>query len=392
MNQGLPAADADLVILGGGCAGLSLAVALIAQAPQLSFAVVEPRVRYGDDRTWCGWRTEPHLFSDCVAAQSETWRIITPAEVQCFTSRAYPYEVIRSISVYQKALRLIQASSSAVLRSGVEAAEMAETSEGVRVQLSDGTVLRSPWVIDTRPQGRVLAPPWLWQNFVGYVIRDGKSADAAGEIPTLMDFQAARGCPVQFVYQIPLGDGSCLFECTRFSAVGGEADLLEAELLQWLHQRIGRDWTVQRKETGSLPMAPPLPTPYRRVIPAGTRGGSMRISTGYAFHRIQRWAHTCARSLQTSGIPVPPERIRRLDLMDELFLRVLRDPGTSAATLFGNLFRECPTDSLIRFLSGIPRGSDLWQVMRGLPWGRFLRTIPALAGSRRSPIERPTPC
>lgn len=107
----------------------------------------------------------------------------------------------------------------------------------------------------------------------------------------------------------------------------------------------------------------------------------MRISTGFAFHRIQRWAQTCARSLDTYGIPSPPVRIRRLDLMDELFLRVLRDPSTTAATLFGNLFRDCPTDSLIRFLSGIPRGFDLWQVMRGLPWGRFVRTIPAVVGS-----------
>jgi hypothetical protein len=81
------------------------------------------------------------------------------------------------------------------------------------------------------------------------------------------------------------------------------------------------------------------------------------------------------------GSPVPPESNRLLDAMDELFLRVLQQPSTSAADIFTDLFGSCPTDRLIRFLSGVPQASDYWPVASGLPWGKFLQEIPALAGA-----------
>ena len=113
----------------------------------------------------------------------------------------------------------------------------------------------------------------------------------------------------------------------------------------------------------------------------------MRISTGYAFHRIQRWADACAASVMQDGVPVAPQGSYLLDAMDELFLRVLQNPSVSAGDLFGELFASCPTDRLIRFLSGVPNASDLWPVARGLPWGRFIREAPKLAGSMLSGPE-----
>lgn len=115
----------------------------------------------------------------------------------------------------------------------------------------------------------------------------------------------------------------------------------------------------------------------------------MRISTGYAFHRIQRWADFCAQSFLHGGVPLTPARNRLLDTMDELFLRVLQEPSTSAADIFGVLFESCPTDSLVRFLSGVPRASDLWAVARCLPWGKFVRQTPKLAARWPGITERP---
>jgi lycopene beta-cyclase len=234
---------------------------------------------------------------------------------------------------------------------------------------------------------RELSKPWLWQNFVGYVVSSTGASPISDDIPTLMEFQPSGGAVAQFMYAIPFGDGSALFECTRFSQVHGEAQVLEDELRRWLQQRFGDRWIVQRREAGSLPMAPPWPGSGSRVIHAGTRGGSMRISTGYAFHRIQRWADACAASVMRSGAPVPPQGSHLLDAMDELFLRVLQDPTVSAGDLFGDLFASCPTDRLIRFLSGVPDVSDLWPVVRGLPWAKFIREVPKLVSARFGSTE-----
>ncbi len=387
MTPNSPWRDADLIILGGGCAGLSLAARIADQQLGITMLVVEPRILYDEDRTWCGWRIEPHFFSDCVVSHWKTWRIVTPSASLELGCDAYPYELIRSSLVYEKAMRLIAASKRTKVLAGAEAVRVVEHADSVTVDLADGRSLRSSWVVDTRPVSRELGRPWLWQNFVGYVVSATAASSIAECIPTLMDFQPSGGAVAQFMYTIPFEDGSVLFECTRFSSTHGESQLLEEELRRWLRARFGERWIVRRREAGSLPMAPPRHPAHTRIIHAGTRGGSMRISTGYAFHRIQRWADRCAASVIKSGVPVPPRKNYLLDTMDELFLRVMQDPSVSAAGLFGDLFASCPTDRLIRFLSGVPRVSDLWPVARGLPWGRFIRQTPELVGARLARME-----
>ncbi len=388
MKQSQKPKQKQLIILGGGCAGLSLAARLVLQRPDIALAVIEPRTHYEEDRTWCGWNLSPHFFSDCVVSQWNQWRIITPSGPQLLSSAAYPYEMVRASLVYEKARMLLDKSPSSDLLLGAEAESVDESEDHVKVHLADGRILCSPWVIDTRPQARTLTQPWLWQNFVGYVIeRDGHDQQVDGT-PTLMEFQPAGQSVAQFMYTIPFGERTLLCECTRFSRVHGELAALEVELARWLKERFGDHWKLLRRESGSLPMAPPLSAVERRVINAGTRGGSMRISTGYAFHRIQRWADACAESFLRDGIPLPPQKNRLMDTMDELFLRVLQEPSTSAAELFGVLFESCPTDRLVRFLSGVPRTSDLWPVARCLPWTKFLRQVPNLGTDTPSAIER----
>jgi lycopene beta-cyclase len=203
-----------------------------------------------------------------------------------------------------------------------------------------------------------------------------------------MEFQPANESVAQFMYTIPFGENQFLFEYTRFSKVRGEEQMLEAALLQWLRKHLSSRWQLKRREAGSLPMAPPVAAEQRRVIQAGTRGGNMRISTGYAFHRIQRWADACADSIVRDGKPIPPASNRMLDAMDEMFLRVLQQPSTSAADIFTDLFASCPTERLIRFLSGVPLASDYWPVASGLPWWKFLRETPALASGWLQGAER----
>jgi lycopene beta-cyclase len=382
------ARNRELIILGGGCAGLSLAARLVQQNPEIALTVVEPRSHYEEDRTWCGWRIAPHFFSDCVVGQWDQWRITSSQRSLLLQSNHYPYEMIRASMVYDKACALIGSSPAAELLLAASAHAVTETVDKVQVTLADGRIIRSPWVIDTRPRMRTLKEPWLWQNFVGYVVECEDHAEVTDDIPILMDFRPAGESVAQFMYTIPFGNNQFLFECTRFSKVQGEGQALEAALLRWLHEYLGSRWQVKRREEGSLPMAPPIATEQQRVIQAGTRGGNMRISTGYAFHRIQRWADACADSLLRGGRPIPPASNRVLDAMDEMFLRVLQQPSTSAADIFTDLFASCPTDRLIRFLSGVPQPSDYWPVASGLPWGKFLQEAPALASAWFQGAER----
>ena len=62
----------DYVILGGGCAGLSLAYELDInnKIKNKKLAIVEIRDEYKRDKTWSFWKVNNHNFDDCII---KTW-------------------------------------------------------------------------------------------------------------------------------------------------------------------------------------------------------------------------------------------------------------------------------------------------------------------------------
>ena len=60
--------DFDYIILGGGCAGLSLAYELDInnKFKNKKLAIVELREEYRRDKTWSFWKVTDHNFEDCV--------------------------------------------------------------------------------------------------------------------------------------------------------------------------------------------------------------------------------------------------------------------------------------------------------------------------------------
>jgi lycopene beta-cyclase len=374
----------DLVILGAGCAGLSLAARLAAANSSLHVTLVEARDRYTEDRTWCGWRLQPHFFEDCKVAEWNHWQLSRAGQILKRGSEAYPYEMLSAIRVYDKALQSIAKSNSTTLMLGVEATKLREGANDVEIEFSNGERVKARWVVDTRPRLTPIKHPWLWQSFVGIVAQmDGPEAEFERSLPRLMDFQSDTPGLIDFMYILPISRRSYLFEYTRFSARKATSFELESRLKAWLAEHAGSSWQELRRESGDLPMAKVEPPGSRRIFHAGTRGGSMRIATGYAFHNIQRWADECAVRLLEHGQPIGPHKNRFLDWMDELFLRVLQRPDVVPEQVMWSLFAESDPDALVRFLSGQPRLADYWPVVRGLPWSKFVGT----AAGNLSPLK-----
>ena len=60
--------DFDIVIIGGGCSGLSLAYQLEIKSKlqNKSLAIIDHRDKYYRDKTWSFWKVNEHDFKDCV--------------------------------------------------------------------------------------------------------------------------------------------------------------------------------------------------------------------------------------------------------------------------------------------------------------------------------------
>jgi lycopene beta-cyclase len=110
-----------------------------------------------------------------------------------------------------------------------------------------------------------------------------------------------------------------------------------------------------------------------RIHNIGMLGGETRPSTGYTFVRIQRHCRALAAAIVSGG--EPPERIhlRRLDLLDSLFLRFLRERPGECPEVYRRMFAGVPPDALVRFLTERSTPLDEARIIRALPKSPFLK-------------------
>ena len=372
--------EIDLMILGGGCAGLSLAMRLAklgARCPQT--LIVESRERYVNDRTWCFWGTPSAQLTSLVRHRWSRVRVSAEGrqrEVDCTSS---PYEMIPASVFYEAALREVAANPRIQLVTGTAVSDQ-PVRTGNRWAISTPFGTHSPrWVVDTRP---VRSPrrgdAVLWQSFYGREILCETDRFDAG-CATLMDFLPTKDGRIVFVYMLPVTARQALIEVTAFAPdpLGPEllGELLDGVLTKSL--AISNSETV-RVESGSLPMglSKIAEQTHRNWCRAGLAGGGARPASGFAFQRIQRWADQCAEQLARGHGPCSqPADPWRLRAMDDLFLRVLRAHPEAGPGLFMKLFAMPDSGPMIRFLNDCPRWSDCWRIILALPPGLFLREL-----------------
>ncbi|WP_457807858.1 lycopene cyclase family protein [Kushneria sp. EE4] len=362
----------DLVILGGGCAGLSLAYRLAQHDQPPRTLIIDPRGEYTNDRTWCGWPVTAHPFQDDVCARWHALTLHTDQASTTVESHRYPYEMLEAERFYTRTLAAINAHPDITRHQG-RVIEVEDRDDGVSIILESGETVQARFGVDTRPHPKPLTSPWLWQDFAGINVR----ADNMPQSAELMDFRVGTDprAGIDFLYVLPYAPDQALFEWTRFGCPPTDPATLERTLEDHLEVRFGAGcWQALRRETGTLPMAPPTRTAGRSMVVAGAYGGSMRAATGYAFHAIQRWADDCADALTRGQPPVSARPGRVLAHLDRIFMSTLERHPERAPGFYQLLFEKAPTDCLIRFLSGVPSARDTLSVMNALPWGPLIKS------------------
>jgi lycopene beta-cyclase len=393
--------EVDLVVAGGGCAGLSLARELAraeargAEVPRT--VVLEPRRHYDNDRTWCSW-VPARAAADPLAFRSwSSWSFSDGRTRHVHRSEGWRYQCVPAGAFYRDAVDAIRDSRRVDLELGVRVNAVRERLDGLLVSAGDRE-WRTPHLVDTRPPPTPrLEQSTLLQAFAGAEIRCEVALREA-ELVGLMEEMTADEHGFCFDYVLPLAPGHLLVEATRFCAGPVAREQLERDLRAAL-QRVAppQGYVVVRREEGLIPMglpAPDAPANPRWVL-AGTGGGAVRAASGYAYQRIQSWARRCAASLLSEGRPAGQTPTRpALAWMDEMFLAVLRDEPARAPELFMSLARRLSPDAFARFMTDRGTWRDKLRVIRALPPAPFLRQlVPRAArapgGARVPGTERP---
>jgi lycopene beta-cyclase len=371
----------DLVILGGGCAGLSLARNLC-NDPNWSktTVIIESREYYTNDRSWCFWESSDEILRENLApliqSRWQSWRYSNEKFSQVHSSNGRNYCYIGANHFYQKAIEAINSNSFIELWQGKSVISVNPHRDGFSIILNDKSTLLAKKIIDTRPP--VLTESWqakLWQIFYGIEIQTKEPAFEVNVVG-LMDELSVKANATQFQYILPFSENHALIETTVFTPVLHTPNLLLPQLENSLRKRFGAEgYTVIRSEKACLPMGLKyLPTTqFADYSYGGTSAGAIRPATGYAFMRIQRWANYCAYQL-SAGKSITSFNYSSLITkgMDSIFLSVLHDNPTLGVTFFQMLAERVHPAALVRFLSDEAFIADYWQILKALPAMRFL--------------------
>ncbi len=370
-------------IAGAGCAGLSLAWHLLEAGVTDPILVLDRRVSYINDRTWCFWAVEPTDFDDLSESQWQRCQVVGPDGREAIAdSPRYPYRHLRAEAVYRRILDRLARSPQVTLQLGTTVESISEGADDVEIVTNRGRFHADFCFESGVPQINPSSiDVHLTQHFLGITI-DADRPVFDSDQATLMDFHVDQADGPRFLYVLPFSSHRALIENTYLSwaEIGPERHF--EELSDYLKQRYGLDhgsFSIVERESGRIPMTtarlPGRISPRRLRI--GLQAGAARPSSGYAFLRIQRQTRQLAQRLAAQ-----PERIGqdssayaplKYTFLDTIFLKVLQDRPAQAGALFARMFARSRPESLLRFLSDRSGLLDDLDLIWALPKWPFLR-------------------
>lgn len=353
-SAGKTAQSFDYIIVGAGCAGLSLAMSILENPAlgQKKLLIIDKAPKSGNDRTWCYWQKKgaKHWTDQLIHHQwNQLWCRHPQGNISLDLGN-YNYRMIRSREYYQYCFQQINKAPQCQ----VHFAEVKEIDAVTgRVLTSQGDFSGAYVFSSVLQQPPVLkANQWyLMQHFKGWWI-ETETDCFDPEQAELMNFNTTQQYGCAFVYTLPVSKRKALVEFTLFNDKLLEENEYKAALQEFIQHQLGISaYWVMEEEYGVIPMTNyPFPTQNDKLFYIGTAGGQTKASTGYTFLNIQKNAVAIARALATIGVPLVAPPSRRFRFYDSVLLRVLQERRLPGADVFYQMFLKNKATTVLRFL------------------------------------------
>tara|TARA_Y100000816_G_C26101036_1_gene583505 strand:- start:880 stop:1950 length:1071 start_codon:yes stop_codon:yes gene_type:complete len=327
--------DFDYIIIGGGCAGLSLAYELDIhkKLENKTLAIIEPRLEYKRDKTWSFWRVIDHNFDDCVKRSWKNFSINLPSKTKHLKCKNYPYQSIDSGLFYEKINSKLKENKNINFFKNIE-----------EVNQNNAFIFNSVPSIKTVKDN-------LWQHFCGVEIKT-KDNIFDNEIINLMDFDCEQKNNVHFFYTLPFEKNRALVETTWLSKMNDNSlKDYDNQISNYIKNNLKiKNYEVIYKEEGAIPLFYPINIKEKNKINIGTAGGMTRLSTGYTFLNIQEHCKKIRMNIDNIQNTKKFEIEKKYQFLDKVFLKVLEKHPEKMPDIFFKMFKGS-SDSVIKFLS-----------------------------------------
>ena len=349
----------DYVILGGGCAGLSLAYHLDInnKIENKTLAIVEMREEYKRDKTWSFWKITDHNFDDCIIKSWNNFTINIKSETYEVLNKEYPYQTIDSGLFYQKILKQLKQNKNI---------EFFKNTNELK--------LKNSIIFNSFPtKGNYVNE--LWQHFKGLEIETTKNI-FDDEIFNLMDFDCDQKKNVHFFYTLPFAKNKALIETTWLSKMN-EKSLkdYDIQLETYIKDTLKiKDYKINYEEEGAIPLFYPRNKVDKNKINIGSSGGMTRLSTGYTFLNIQEHSKYLVNNIEQIQNVKPYHIGKKYEFLDKIFLNVLKSHPDKMPKIFFNMFKA-PPKKVIKFLSNKSNIFDDISIIFKMPKWIFVKNI-----------------
>ena len=349
----------DYVIIGGGCAGLSLAYELEIheKLKNKTLAIIEPREEYKRDKTWSFWKVVPHNFDDCVKKSWENFSINIPGKTNYLECKNYPYQSIDSGLFYKKINNRIKENKNISFFKDIS-----------EVNSKNSFIFNSITEIKKNHLN-------LWQHFCGVEIKTENNFFDE-EIFNLMDFDCEQRESVHFFYTLPYSKNKALIETTWLSKMNDNSQKdYDNQIKEYIEKHLKiKNYEITYKEEGAIPLFYPLYKKEKNKINIGTAGGMTRLSTGYTFLNIQEHSKYLRENIENISTLKKFEINRKYQFLDDIFLRVLNKNPEKMSNIFFNMFNTSPK-TVIKFLSNKSNFFEDLKIILQMPKLTFIKAL-----------------
>ena len=349
----------DYTIIGGGCAGLSLAYELEihGKLEDKTLAIIEPRYEYKKDKTWSFWKVTPHNFDDCVKKNWENFSINVPGKTNYLDCKNYPYQSIDSGLFYKKINNRLKENKNISFFKNVS-----------EINTKNSFIFNSVPEIKKSHLN-------LWQHFCGVEIETNHNFFDE-EIFNLMDFDCEQRESVHFFYTLPYSKNTALIETTWLSKMNDNSQKdYDSQIKEYIEKHLKiKNYEITYKEEGAIPLFYPFYKKEKNKINIGTAGGMTRLSTGYTFLNIQEHCKFIRENIENISNASKFEISKKYQFLDDIFLRVLNKHPDKMSDIFFNMFKASPK-TVIKFLSNKSNFLEDLSIILKMPKFTFLKAL-----------------
>ena len=349
----------DYVIIGGGCAGLSLAYELEInhKLKDKSLAIIEKRKEYKRDKTWSFWKVINHNFEDCVIKSWNNFSINTTQNSHELNSIKFPYQSINSGKFYEKINLKLSSNPNVSFFKGLS--EINSTNSIIFNSIFKGDLNKSEY----------------WQHFQGIEIETSKNI-FDDEILNLMDFNCDQRNDVHFFYTLPFSKNRALIETTWLSDLKDQSLMdYDLQLENYIKNNLGiQNYKINFTERGAIPLFYPSVEKDNRLINIGSAGGMTRLSTGYTFLNIQEHSKYLSKNIENITNKKKYHLGKKYEFLDKIFLKVLKNNPEIMPDIFYKMFQNS-ANTVIRFLSNKSNIFEDLKIINKMPKIIFLKSL-----------------